>query len=212
MAVYKVPFPNDSILISPCAYNYLLPSVTSCPRPGFNIELVLAYMELADPEAHIQVIPASFNDIFVDKDLKVADNSSILGQIYLGLADLSPAFMTLNDMRASNLPHAGVLRRRSLNFIYKTERRIGPALNFGQVLSLESITLLLSIVMFWQCLKVIFGYLPWPECLKTSIRKLNYASTLIFCLWYGIFLGCLSSYVVIASKSLSHPINLSEMR
>ncbi len=197
MTVYKVPFPNDSTLVSPCAYNSLQPNISSCPRPGVHVEHILAYLKLLDKEAHIQLVPASFNNIFVDQALKVPDNSSLLGQIYLGLADLTPAFMTLNEMRASLLPHAGVLSRQPLYFIYKTEHSIGPTLNFGHVLSLETVALLAGIVMLWQCLKVILGHLPWPEWLKAFVQKLNYASTLIFCLWYGIFLGCLSSYVVI---------------
>ncbi len=192
--VLRVPMVNNSILVHPCAFEYILPDLFNCPQPGIWVDLLLLIVQLLKAEPRMKLIPATRND-FGDR---TPNDSSVLGMLLNGEVDISPPFMSLTYSRARYLRYTTPYREVPLAYIYKAQDASRPQLNLYKLYPLPfvlfgSIWVCLFLLRLWVNLlikraKSAAAVSCWPDFYGRSDLVLGLA--------LAVLLGCISSHVV----------------
>ncbi len=172
-----------------CAYETILPDDHFCPKPGIRVEWLLFILSLFHRNPRIKVIQAS-GFSFTDK---TENDTSVMGLLLSGKADISPPIMYLTYDRAELLPHTTPFYHDSMVLIYRNPKDfIIPALDYWKLLPVPY-TLFASLLLISYMLRKMFSKMSFSFQSKSQMLK---RSELILDLAFVIFLGCIGSHVV----------------
>ncbi len=195
--IYRVSYPNGSFQERSCAFSTTFPDINlQCQSPGFFIDQAVAFLRIFDPEAQVKFLP---NGNLMDS-IQAPDYWAVMSNMLLtNLADLSPPMMTLTDDRAEKLAYTTPLSHHPLLFAYRDEQNTEPSLSLGTFISAKKIGAVLCVLLFWTIFKKLLFKTETllPNGVQFVLRKVRSSSQMLIFMAYGIFLGCLSSYVVI---------------
>ncbi len=201
--VFRVPCVNDS-LVSSCGLDTVLPS-PNCTHPGHGLDLLIFILrQYLLPDATVLCKSADGYGLerkTVSNFSNVTVELSVLDQIFYGTADATIPNMELQSSRIELLSYLENLHslRRSMLFLTKRLASNPPMVALTTFLSLDVLLSVFLTTVFIILTQHIVGYFEkYSSCnILLLINKFKVKAAVIFLFWYGIFLGHLSSKVVL---------------
>ncbi len=199
--IYRIPYPKSGSSVAPCAFHNFLPS-GNCAFPGIYPELLLFVLKIFDDEAILSFQEASGRDVSFDPNIShyLQQNISVLDQILLDKSDISLPSMYLTYERASKVSYLPQFSKPiHLIFVIK---KISPVISLDLRRFLDFDLLLsvalsfLFICIFQYCLKVVQNFVSRSSTLH-CITMFKTRPRVMFSFWFGIFLGCFSTKIVL---------------
>ncbi len=182
--------------------NLTLPNPQACPQPGFYIDLAIYALRLLDPSALIQPVDVSGFPLYGTVSQQHQYNShKEISAVLSGRADITPPYMTLTEGRAGLLPYVGAINQASLYFVFKELRQSSlRSLNFFTLFPAPMLIAFVIITATAYCAKsTIAKHTSRQDSTGAASKFLQgfqQRGGLVLAMWYGIFLGCLSSFIV----------------